>query len=96
VNRTVPASAIAASYGLTAFAIAIVSGLSAGRGAEPILESALVALLVCYVIGALLAKVADIAVRERLGRLRVAEPVPAQDPSHPIPMDPGADAGDRA
>ncbi len=91
MSRSVPVSAIAACYALSAFAVAIISGLATDRNAEAILESALISLMLCYVVGVFVARAADVAVRERLARLRVAEPVPIDESvfAPPPPIDEG-------
>jgi len=64
----VPVITIAGCYALGAFTIAIISGLWAGRGAPDILATALTSLLVCYVVGLVVGKTAEVAVREHVER----------------------------
>lgn len=59
-----PGNVIAACFGLSAFAVALISGLAAGRGAANILSAATLALLTCYALGFVIARVAAIAVRD--------------------------------
>lgn len=66
--RRVPVITIAGCYALGAFTIAILSGLWAGRSASDILTTALIGLTCCYVIGLLVGKVAEIAVRDHVER----------------------------
>ncbi len=87
MQRSVPVPAIAACYALTAFAVAVVSGIAAGRDAHAVLETALLILVICYVVGVAAAHVANVAVRERLRQLRELEPVPVEDPSLVTPGD---------
>lgn len=51
MNQPFPVRAIAGCLALAAFAIAIISGLAAGRSTDSILSSALVAMLVGQVVG---------------------------------------------
>jgi hypothetical protein len=64
----VPVITIAGCYALGAFTIAIISGLYAGRSASGILETAIVSMLVCYIVGLAVGKVAEVAVREHVER----------------------------
>ena len=59
---------IAGCYALGAFTIAIISGLWAGRSAPGILETALTSMLLCYIVGLIVAKTAEVAVREHVDR----------------------------
>ncbi len=49
--KGVPATAVGASFALTAFAVAILAGLFAGNAADLILQRAILALLLCYPVG---------------------------------------------
>ncbi|MCA9292182.1 MAG: hypothetical protein KDA20_00020 [Phycisphaerales bacterium] len=60
----IPGNVIAACFGLSAFAVALISGLAAGRSAANILSAATLALIVCYALGFIIARVAGIAVRD--------------------------------
>lgn len=51
MNQSFPVRAIAGCLALAAFAIAIISGLAAGRSTDSIISSALVALIVGQVVG---------------------------------------------
>lgn len=51
MNQPFPVRAIAGCLALAAFAIAIISGLAAGRSTDSIISSALVALIVGQVVG---------------------------------------------
>ncbi len=64
MQREIPANVIGACFGLSAFAIALLGGLAAGQPAASILSAATVSMLVCYVLGLIIARVADVAVRE--------------------------------
>lgn len=59
---------IAGCYALGAFTIAILSGLWAGRAASEILTIALISLTGCYIVGILVGKTAEIAVRDHVAR----------------------------
>ncbi|MBL0927102.1 MAG: hypothetical protein IBJ11_05545 [Phycisphaerales bacterium] len=69
MNRPVPTKAIAAILGLSAFAVAIVSGLGSDAEASVILLRALVSLGGCYLLGLFVGEAAAVAVREHLSQL---------------------------
>jgi hypothetical protein len=83
-----PAKAVACCFSLSAFSIAIISGLGAGRTAASILVTALAALFVCHLLGAIAAAVIEAALREHLNRHRALRPIPSGDPSVAIPAEP--------
>lgn len=66
MERRLPVKSIGACLGMSAFAIAIVTGLGTGAQTTDILSRALVALLACYLLGLGIGVVADVAVRENL------------------------------
>jgi tetrahydromethanopterin S-methyltransferase subunit C len=78
-----PTRVIAASLGLSAFAIAIVAGLAAENPAETILARAVVSMVVCHVVGWCVGLTAERAVMdavdayERERSNAVHGPVPA-------------------
>lgn len=57
---------MAGSFGLTAFAVAVIAGLAAGNTASHILLQAIVSMLVCHVVGLILGGLAEHVVREHL------------------------------
>lgn len=69
---------IAAISGLSAFTIALVTGLAAGNSAAVILSRALLSMVLCNVVGLLLGS---------LGERTVAEAVASYKKSHPVPDD---------
>lgn len=68
-----PVKSVAACFGLAAFAVAIVSGLAAGRGMQEILGGAIASLFVCFAIGAVIGVIAERAINEGAARYRAAE-----------------------
>lgn len=76
MDRPVPVSAIASCYALCAFAVAIVSGLGAGRAADDILAAALGWMAGAYAVGLLAAKSLEVVVEEHVDAVRAAEPDP--------------------
>jgi tetrahydromethanopterin S-methyltransferase subunit C len=79
MHRPVPVAALAGCFGLSGFAVAIVSGLASGRDAAYVLEDALLALLICWVVGSVVGRIAQTIVSEHLTRV-VGEP-PGLDPA---------------
>lgn len=59
---------IAACFGFAAFAVAIVSGLAAGRTLQEILGGAIASLFVCFVIGIVVGVIGERAVQEAATR----------------------------
>lgn len=68
--RRVPVITIAGCYALGAFTIAILSGLWVGRAASEILTTALISMTGCYIVGLLVGKTAEIAVRDHVERFQ--------------------------
>ncbi|MEO1129808.1 MAG: hypothetical protein AAFX05_08905 [Planctomycetota bacterium] len=81
MRRRVPVTTIACCYALGAFAIAILSGLRGDRPADAVLESALLAMLVCYFVGLVVAQVAAVVVREHIDRFERENDVALPDAS---------------
>lgn len=61
-----PSKLYGAVLGLTAFAAAVVAGLATGADAPTTIQRAMVSMVVCYALGAVLGAVAGHAVREFL------------------------------
>jgi len=55
---------VAGCCGLAAFAVAIVAGLAADNGVDVIVSRALVSLIVCFGMGAIIGMAAESAIRE--------------------------------
>ena len=64
MSNGVPAKVIAATLGLSAFAIAVVCGLYAGNPAETILLRAIIAMIVVNLLGLAIGGVAERAIAE--------------------------------
>ena len=80
-----PTKAIASCFSLAAFSIAIIAGLGAQRSAASILITALAALFICHILGAVAASVIEVAIREHIKRYQALKPIPTADPgvAHP-------------
>lgn len=76
MNQRFPVRAIAGCLALSAFSVAIVSGLSANRSTNAILTDALLFLLLGQIAGYILALVLQAALRERLAQYERANPIP--------------------
>lgn len=68
----IPTRIIAASCGLSGFAVAIVAGLSAGNPAEDVLIQALIALLACNLLGMAVGTIAERTVRDSISEQAVS------------------------
>ena len=79
---------MAGCFSLTAFSVAIVSGLAAGRDAAAILETALICLIGALAIGVVFALIVRAAVRECLWQYESEHPIPVagQATDHNDPM----------
>ena len=75
-----PPKLIAAIAGLTGFAVAIFAGLAANNGADVILVRAMLSMLVCYVVGAIVGGVMNAAVSEGIEQYMDERPVPDYEP----------------
>lgn len=93
-NPIVPHRIIAGVFAMSAFSIALLSGLLVDNPASAILSRALVALLLCYVLGLVVGAICEYVVREHLERYKEAHPVPAEGlaPASAAPTQ--VDAGD--
>ncbi len=74
-----PSKIYAAVLGLTAFAVAIATGLAVGADASATLRRAIVSMVVCYPVGALLGLIAGHAVREYLKNYRAEHLPPSME-----------------
>ena len=70
-----PSKLFAAVLGLTAFAVAVITGLASGADPAATIRRALVSMMLCYTLGAVLGLIAGRAVREYLEAYR-AEHIP--------------------
>lgn len=81
MDQRLPVRVIGGCLGLAAFAVAIISGLSAGASAPDILSRAIVSLLACYALGGLVATAMNVAVRENIQQFERAHPFKASTTS---------------
>lgn len=68
----VPTKVIAANVGLTAFAVALVAGLAADNPLDQIVTRALVAMIVCHVVGYGVGSLMERALRDSLESYKIA------------------------
>ncbi len=76
--RTV--TTIAAVFGLTAFAVSVISGIASGLQGATVLGRAIIAMMVCYGVGLFVGRVGEHVAREHVEQYKAARPV-AADPS---------------
>ncbi|MFU8829220.1 MAG: hypothetical protein ACNA8P_07265 [Phycisphaerales bacterium] len=79
MDSRAPIRIVASCFALSAFAIALISGLAADRAVPAILSTAVLALIVCYILGLIVASIANVAVTERIESLKEGKPVPTYD-----------------
>ncbi len=73
-----PAKFIASTFGLAAFAIAVIAGMAAQNPADRVLGRALICFVICQVIGWILGSIGERAVEEAVDQLAASEsPEPA-------------------
>ncbi len=77
MNQPFPVRAVAGCLALAAFAIAIMSGLAAGRSTDSIISSALVAMLVGQVVGYLAGLVISRTLLESINAYTANQGAPA-------------------
>jgi hypothetical protein len=88
VDSRAPTRIIASCFALSAFAIALIAGLNADRSASAILSTAVFALVVCYILGLIIASMANVAVSERIDQLKAEKPIPTYDDQPKTPQSP--------
>lgn len=77
ITRGRPTQMVAAIFALSAFAVAIVAGLGAGADATRTVVVALVAMMLCHVVGTVIGTIAESTAAEAIQAHRDAKPVPA-------------------
>ena len=88
--RGMTATTIAGSFGLAAFAVAIIAGLASGNAASSILLRALMAMVICYPVGLAVGLVAQRIVNDEIGERTRDVPLPEFSD-----VDEPSDEGDR-
>lgn len=89
-----PTRLIATSLALTAFAAAVLAGVAADNPAATVLWRALVAMIACYIAGAVIGAIASRALDEQIDRYKRKHPI---DPAADEAADgDGADAFERS
>jgi hypothetical protein len=73
----VAATVIAACFGLAAFSIAILAGLASGNAAGSILAKAIIATIVCYPVGLVVALICQRVLDDHTAAVRAANPAPS-------------------
>lgn len=71
-----PARIISVAFALCGFAISIIAGLAAGRPTFDTLALAMIALVICRMVGGVVASVGWGVVREHVDRFKAENPVP--------------------
>ncbi len=74
-----PGSAIACCLALAAHAIAIVAGIAARNDATTVLTRAILALVIAYIVGQIIATVLEHVAREHIEAYKKERPVPDFD-----------------
>ncbi len=71
-----PNTVIAGMFAVTAFAVAIVSAVIAHRNAADAIADAILAMLVCYPIGYVAGRIANIAIDDHIQTHQARRPIP--------------------
>lgn len=75
MNRSSPTKLIASCCGLSAFSVATIAGLGADNAADVILSRAVTCMVVCYLLGIVIGRVAERAIEESLESYRARRPI---------------------
>jgi tetrahydromethanopterin S-methyltransferase subunit C len=92
VNGVEPPRLIAAAFALAGFAVAIVAGLAAQNPSPQIIQAGIIAMIVCYITGTVLASVGQRVVNEHLDRIRASAALAEAQPPGPV-EGPGKNGG---
>jgi len=74
--KTVSSRLIATCFALSAFAVAIVAGLSSGNPTSEVLSRALIAMMVCYPLGLVIGIVCERVIAAHIELHEQANPAP--------------------
>lgn len=74
--RAFPVRAIASCFALSAFAVALTSGLASEKRFDDVVLTAVLAMVVCQIVGLVGAAAARVAVREGMLQYEQANPIP--------------------
>jgi hypothetical protein len=77
VNR--PAKVIASALGLTAFAIATIAGMAVGNPTDTILWHAIIAMIVCQMVGLVLGSIGERVVTDAIADYQQRNQIPKLD-----------------
>lgn len=75
MRRPFPIAPMASCFALTGFAVSMVTGLSKGAEAVSVIEGALFALILCYLVGYFAGRAFNAIAREHLRDLEKVEPI---------------------
>ncbi|MEM1424131.1 MAG: hypothetical protein AAGH64_09025 [Planctomycetota bacterium] len=75
MRRPFPIAPVSSCFALTGFAVSMVSGLSNGGDTVAIIEGALFALVVCYVVGYFAGRACAAIAHEHVRRLEEENPI---------------------
>lgn len=81
MSQGVPTKVVAASMGLSGFAVCMIAGLAVDNPLDVIVTRAIIAMSVCYVVGILIGLAAQAAVSNRLVELQDLEKSPSSAPA---------------
>lgn len=81
MERRLPVNIIASCLAMTAFSIAVISGLFAGNPSDEVLLRAVLSLAGCFVVGVLVGKAAEGAILEHVQSLQSAPPAESGRPA---------------
>jgi hypothetical protein len=70
---------VAAAFSIAGFTVAIIAGLAADNPVTRVLQSAVIAMVLCYIAGLVIAAVAGRATAEHLAAYKAANPLPGAE-----------------
>lgn len=74
--RPVPVHSIAACFTLAAFSVSMFAGMIAGNDSADVISRALFIMVICWIVGLIVARCAAVAVEEYVDMYRASRPVP--------------------
>lgn len=74
-----PAKVIAAGFGLTAFAVAVVAGIAADNPSQVVLKHAIIAMICCQVVGLFIGALGERVVNDAVAEYQSRHPIPKPD-----------------
>jgi len=89
------AKIVASCVGLTGFAVALIAGVGADNPLDVTITRALLSLVVCMMVGAIVGAAADVAMSVAIQQLRRKGATPISSETKQVPNDAGASVSEK-